>query len=305
VQDIVAHACDARLKKPLPLYQNCECTVAFGLLQLLWPLRTAMQAAGSLAEAFAWPSQCLALLRSKFGDEVLARFRRNLRSATVSTAFSGIGAPEVALSFWHAAVDGMFGQDVRHEGQLLYSVELTEEARTELSMLECPAVCSFADITSFINPAIKSSVINRASTFSLAELERIFMQHNVVVESSHCTRHGRRCTAQRALLHIAGPPCVDWSAQGVGLGVLGPTMVAFMVWVAASLASCICVCVFVHACVCVSLRLCKRLVVDVEGGSHKLKGINNTQFGKAMLPARGNQLQACQAGPEDRCGKCI
>jgi len=49
----------------------------------------------------------------------------------------------------------------------------------------------------------------------------------------------------------------------------------------------------------------KRLVVDVEGGSQKLKGIKNTKFGKAMLPARGNQLQACQAGPEDRCGKCM
>lgn len=59
---------------------------------------------------------------------------------------------------------------------------------------------------------------------------RVIRGVDVMSNVAYCHCHQRLCPYPRATLHIAGPPCVDWSSMGLGKGKDGPTYKHFAAW---------------------------------------------------------------------------
>eukprot|EP00969_Alexandrium_andersonii_P178467 7890632-Alexandrium_andersonii.AAC.1 len=48
------------------------------------------------------------------------------------------------------------------------------------------------------------------TTRAIQVMKRVLFAPGAVTTKAHCVVHGRACAAEPALVHIAGPPCVDW-----------------------------------------------------------------------------------------------
>ena len=57
------------------------------------------------------------------------------------------------------------------------------------------------------------------------------LKKGAVKQSAFCIVHQRECSVRATSLHVAGPPCVDWSPIGKQQQVAGPTIVYFAAWV--------------------------------------------------------------------------
>ena len=98
-----------------------------------------------LDDASRWAEHCLGVARRVLGTEALLDARRVLNQLTLSTAFSGVGAPEVALDALVSACEVFCGARERDVEQSLWAFEIDEECRHELSMLKRPPLCVFKD----------------------------------------------------------------------------------------------------------------------------------------------------------------
>ena len=92
--------------------------------------------------------------------------------------------------------------------------------------------CIFGDVQNFLNKRIKRTVIERMSSFAYADMHRIVMQPGALAAEGWCERHHQVCRLATAFLHVAGPPCVDFSSQGKQLGVDGSACLAMLIWLA-------------------------------------------------------------------------
>ena len=85
----------------------------------------------------------------------------------------------------------------------------------------------------FLNERVRRSVVQATTMLSVESLEGIFMDTRVVSNKAKCLMHsGHCCCGGSAFMHVAGPPCVDFSSQGNQLGLLGKSMLALMCWIA-------------------------------------------------------------------------
>ena len=153
---------------------------------------------------------------------------KKLRSLTASTAFSGIGGFENALS----AVARCVGTKTRTTANftMLSALDFFGESRKELELFSCG--CLFGDIKFFINPTLWQRLSSGGHSDSTRLLKHDFSDPGAVVEEAHCFVHNRLCRYKAAFVHCAGSPCTDWSPQGTRKGEDGETRVAFLAWVA-------------------------------------------------------------------------
>ena len=98
-------------------------------------------------------------------------------------------------------------------------------------MLPSPPQHLFGDLLQFINPTVRRSIAGLTAQLTLRNFEIVFKRPNTVADHGWCFVHGCTCRTESATLRVAGPPCVDWSSLGQQVGCLGPTVLAFMVWV--------------------------------------------------------------------------
>ena len=102
--------------------------------------------------------------------------------------------------------------------------------------LRYPPSCLYTDMVSFLNPAVSDRVTRTYQTLSRDKLIEWVTSGSLCTAAADCERHccsGVKCIARRAIVHVAGTPCVDWSAQWAKrLRECGPSMLATLVWLA-------------------------------------------------------------------------
>jgi site-specific DNA-cytosine methylase len=62
-------------------------------------------------------------------------------------------------------------------------------------------------------------------------LKPVILSGKAMVSEAYCWIHERRCKANMGKHHEAGPPCIDWSVQGLAGRENGPTMEYTMAWI--------------------------------------------------------------------------
>lgn len=82
--------------------------------------------------------------------------------------------------------------------------------------------CLFGDIRGHIAGAadVQGSFLNVATLLGQLPL----------TSGAWCYSHGQVCSVPEAEVDVSGPPCTDFSPQGLRRGIQGPTMVAFICW---------------------------------------------------------------------------
>ena len=155
------------------------------------------------------------------------------RRLSVSTAFSGIGTPELACStigksarrFVASQWSGPPGDvPVALSFQQVWACEKSSKARAELLISPSKPQHLYQDIKSFLP----------AGARRLAEKGGLHLPGQAMTSctQSTCLVCKGTCSPESTLLHIAGSPCQDFSSYGKRLGQLGPRMGDFQAWAA-------------------------------------------------------------------------
>lgn len=164
------------------------------------------------------------------GAEYLQRLGRQLEGIRVSTAFSGIGAADVAVEAIAKGLEHHLQRPVRTVN--CFAIEWSKEGQLELQCLPNPPQCLYGDIRGLIDLRIRGALLEAADRMDYDDLVRVAMSPSFCSAAAPCLLHRRDCFCERADIHVAGPPCVDFSAVGKRQGVQGPTLLPFLVWVA-------------------------------------------------------------------------
>ena len=134
------------------------------------------------------------------------------RSLTISSAFSGIGTPELSarllVSALNSHISSLFGTHVPMTVKSVWGIEKRASCQEELLHMEGGPACLFEDQAGFID--IGWSRITARSSVSFV---RNLILHGRVLPSGWCLRHGDQCYCLRADLHVAGTPCTDFSSM--------------------------------------------------------------------------------------------
>ena len=159
---------------------------------------------------------------------------------SMSTAYSGVGAPETAFKVMKYRLEQRLGRALqcRHQSPG-HMVEWNREFQAEC-LLAADGECVFSDISQFWRPELKRSVIPELLSkpaMAMQVLSPVIMSGNAVQLTDQCIKHGKmRClrTCQR---HVAGTSCKGFSKRGVRLGCTDADAVHFLAWVSASVLS--------------------------------------------------------------------
>eukprot|EP00959_Pyramimonas_sp_CCMP1952_P433774 9083439-Pyramimonas_sp.AAC.1 len=179
-------------------------------------------------------------LRVTSPHDVIDIASSNIRRLTMSTSFSGIGAPEVACDTLYHALCAFSDDTIRvdhtdntHRPRCLFGVEIDAAARAELKLLPHGPECVFYNVVDFFRDSHRDFICAHASTLTAAHFEDLVMSGNLTRRHAACCIHGMACELHRADIHIAGTPCPDWSPQqNQRLGEHGPTSLAYYAWCA-------------------------------------------------------------------------
>ena len=182
----------------------------------------------SLEDVSRWVQHGLSVALTQFEQDVdhlgmLRSFADVIPKLSMSTAFSGVACPDVAFTIIRQVLEMYVDAEVQAP-RCLFAVERDKEAQYELQMLPAKPEHLFTDMT---------DCINSAHDFTDASFDMILSTlkaPGAISESMHCILHGQCCRADKAHIHVAGPPCVDWSPQGVHKRTDGPTTSAPLAW---------------------------------------------------------------------------
>ncbi len=160
---------------------------------------------------------------------------------TMSTSFSGIAAPEVAMNSVFLTVRH-FAKSYMPNDQhprTLWCCDCDAKCRAELGVLidnsiqlQCGTdTCVFGDITDFIRPNVKDVLISQSHRMTPEDFTKVCKQ-SFVCQRAYCHRHQCDCDAQTAFMHVAETPCPDWSRyQHERKGQRGSSSLCFFTWV--------------------------------------------------------------------------
>ena len=210
----------------------------------------------SLDESMLFWEDCL----HKLDVEERERLVDAMNADSMSTAFSGVGCPEVSMQCLRYQLqqsletdDGdtpfikpvevlsMVEWDATNQKELLLFDQLGEEATQQTSSPKCSGhidpdsgPCLFGDIGDFWRPELRSVIrqLSKRPGMALETLAPIVVQGRAITPDAFCLRHQKRCRHRTARRHIAGIPCVGYSRKGCGLLCEDPSIVFIMCWVA-------------------------------------------------------------------------
>ena len=121
----------------------------------------------NLQDASRWP---LDYLMTKLIIDRADEYSRIL-TCRITTAFSGICAPSVALNSLSAPISNFQVDRIKHE--YLSAIDIFEESRLELSGLPHPPRCIFGDILNFANDETLNQLKSCSDRLSIDVLEEI------------------------------------------------------------------------------------------------------------------------------------
>ena len=153
----------------------------------------------------------------------------------MSTAYSGIGAPEHAMQIFGRTMGFTCQPTSAYEKKYMCKAEL----RSMFAFMGSSTTCIFSDILDTVSsPDLRKACGldgNKARADSAATLfGRDLHRANVSLGHVKCFCHNKKsgCSVRRAHIHIAGSMCTDHSTFGSCDGDDGEQAKVFLVWVA-------------------------------------------------------------------------
>ena len=155
---------------------------------------------------------------------------------TLSTAFSGIGAPEQACHGLAQYLAEKHAVDPRKFRLYCASgVEWNAFSRAELSRHAHAPRHLFIDIAEFIHDSIRRGVQDAAAQgkWTVDSLAETLNKPGAIVPWGTCSVCNAQCQMTTSTIHCAGTPCVDFSSMpgASHMGALGPASVTLFVWI--------------------------------------------------------------------------
>ncbi len=162
---------------------------------------------------------------------------------SISSAFSGVAAPEVASLLFHDAVQRrlllMGSQRQLRKPKILGFIEWDRECIEELKLLAAEHdACIHTNIAEFFKPELKEVIeqLRLRPSLALEVLGPIVKAGNAVRGCARCVVHStgknmfKMCHLKVAKRHVAGTSCTAHSSQGNQLGALDETILYFLAW---------------------------------------------------------------------------
>ena len=186
---------------------------------------------------------CKVLLAYKEGGDeatqvwpnALHRCRAAFQNTTYSTAFSGVDSAGTSLEEIRLAMTAELETEIKPMRHVA-AIEWYGESQAELALHPSPPECLFSDMSSFFCEGVQAAlkdITASGACVNLATLLPLIRTGRAVRRYAPCLRHPEgTCEHSRAKLHIAGTPCVDYSAFGSHAGDAGPTSQHFAAWAA-------------------------------------------------------------------------
>ena len=205
-----------------------------------WPKQELNEPVHSMKDAFAWADYALAVLealqgplKELTGECVATTIADRFREETISTSFSGIDAPFVAIEVICSSLRYKLGAHVRMPNNI-FAIEWFAKSRSVLVRAPTPPRCIFEDISGFLRPAAKNvmDALENAGQMSFANVLPLIMTPGVINLEAQCTVHGGECRVGTAKCQVAGTPCGDYSKMGAMKKDQGKTMRHYAVWLA-------------------------------------------------------------------------
>ena len=192
------------------------------------------QSCVKLVEAYAWPRFCLSQLNEHLDKTCTRDMVRDLRAGTtISTSFSGVESPGTAANMIIDSLRQMHNTDMPPI-YILHNIEIDAEKQAELLLHPSWAgaghiePCLFGDINDFFVDELADTIKYLLKNPGLAMT--ILAPLVKKGKAMKARRHNQECTLKTATGHLAGTPCVAFSARGKELGECDKTIVAFLAW---------------------------------------------------------------------------
>ena len=198
-----------------------------------YPNLTSVPVVKNVQDAFNFVHhQCQAFGGDNFVDAVC----HNLHSGLgISTAFSGVGAPETAGMMLVNYIRAHYGREVPFHADS--ALEWNAESRAELMCARHKPRHMYVDACEFLVCDIRKRVMLAADSgqLSVQQLAEAVLQPGAVKPVAECVVCGSpQCVVPKSACHIAGTPCVDFSPMpgASGKGALGSSGLPYFCWLA-------------------------------------------------------------------------
>ena len=191
----------------------------------------------SLKDSMGFWDHCLDELEE---NEQLFDLVDCLESDSLSTSFSGVDAPMVALKCLHWRLEQRLSTKLPKPTNL-FMIEWNKEAQEELKLMsseggsipEKDRPCLFEDIGAFWQADLQPIVeqLMKQPTMSVDVLAPRISNGTASTRVAYCLQHRKRCSLKVAKRHVSGTPCVGHSKRGCGLSLADPGVVHLLVWI--------------------------------------------------------------------------
>ena len=189
----------------------------------------------SNADVMRWPGAYFDMLATHMSASPVGFFTDFITNTRdISTAFSGIDAPGVALNMAIAAADARSNGPALCHPVHMFAIEKDAEASKELSLQPNGPRCIFGDIMRFCSPDLRAKLALETEPYDIDRLIGAIMRPGAVLLTAACQTHEHRrgclCKLVSTVGHIAGPPCTDFTSWGKCRRLRGPTVIILLVW---------------------------------------------------------------------------
>ena len=193
----------------------------------------------NLADAYMHVHDCLTRIEEAEGEDGLHRIADKLDDDSISTAYSGIGAPEVIGNWMAEELQKRLPERKIMRPKIGHQIEWDKHCQEELLCLgNDHNACLFGDISQFyadfLQPAIAG--FKRDASAALETLAPVIASGRATKLVGDCLRHGRKCRLRACRRHVAGPSCIAFSTIGARKGSSDVTILYFLIWIALRLA---------------------------------------------------------------------
>ena len=196
--------------------------------------------AHSLEDSMSFWDYCLDELED---SRQLTDLVSGMEGDTVSTAFSGVDAPKVAMNCLHWRLESRLATQIP-KTRTLFSIEWNQEAQKELLLLDMKRnkndntdqsdmPCIFGDMSDFWQADLKPVIeqLKQQPTMAVEVLAPRISAGTATTRVAHCLRHSRKCAVKVARRHLSGTSCTAHSKRGAGLSLADPNVVHLLSWI--------------------------------------------------------------------------
>lgn len=123
-----------------------------------------------------------------------------MEDLSISTAYSGVGAPETTVNILRSTMASMFGHEKTiAKPKVLFQIEWDEPCRAELALFDNVndhQACIFGDLCDFFSPHLAETIseLKKRPELALEVLAGQIANGEAVVTSAYCYKHKKTCS---------------------------------------------------------------------------------------------------------------